>query len=585
MAEKAGYKHFMLKEIFEQPTAARETILGRVSQDSGKVFLEEMKVSDGTLARSRSRHDSRVRHIVARGPGRQVHDRAARPCARGCRLRLRIPVPPADRRRRTRSPSSSRSPAKRPTRSPRSAKRSAPGASSIAICNVVGSMATRESEGTIYTHAGPEIGVASTKAFTSQLVALYLLALRLGQVRGTLSAEASKPHVDALLQLPQLLEQTLKLAPEIEEIAGTLPLEKRFPLSRPRHQLSDRARGRAQAEGDLVHPRRGLSGRRDEARADRAHRRAHAGRDARAARSRLRKDARQHAGSEGAQRVGDRAHHTRRRQAVVDSRSTARCRARAAAGAGTADADRSGRSRFSCSRTTSPFAGAATSTSREISRRASRSNKQARASGWGRTMLRSLPIPGHQPPGSSRQPSDAIPRFPQSGTAGSRPAHERSAADSCGRGIGQDARHHEPHRVPRRRRSRASRTKCSPSPSRTRPPKRCATRVESLLGSECNGMWVSTFHALCARLLRREAPAIGLSRDFVIYDSSDQLTVVKQALKELHIDDSFVQPRAALSRISHAKNRMEGPERWLRAPAGTAATSRSRRSTSTTSTR
>ena len=73
-------------------------------------------------------------------------------------------------------------------------------------------------------------------------------------------------------------------------------------------------------------------------------------------------------------------------------------------------------------------------------------------------------------------------------------------------------------------------------------------------------MWVSTFHSLCARLLRREAPAIGLSRDFVIYDSSDQLTVVKQALKELHIDDSFVQPRAALSRISHAKNRMEAPD-------------------------
>jgi DNA helicase II / ATP-dependent DNA helicase PcrA len=86
------------------------------------------------------------------------------------------------------------------------------------------------------------------------------------------------------------------------------------------------------------------------------------------------------------------------------------------------------------------------------------------------------------------------------------------------------------------------------------------TRVESLLGSECSGMWVSTFHALCARLLRREAPAIGLTRDFVIYDSSDQLTVVKQALKALHIDDSFVQPRAALSRISHAKNKMEGPE-------------------------
>jgi ATP-dependent DNA helicase UvrD/PcrA len=85
-------------------------------------------------------------------------------------------------------------------------------------------------------------------------------------------------------------------------------------------------------------------------------------------------------------------------------------------------------------------------------------------------------------------------------------------------------------------------------------------RVEALVGSDCSRMWISTFHSLCARLLRREAPAIGLSRDFVIYDSSDQLTVVKQALKALHIDDSFVQPRAALARISHAKNRMETPD-------------------------
>ena len=86
------------------------------------------------------------------------------------------------------------------------------------------------------------------------------------------------------------------------------------------------------------------------------------------------------------------------------------------------------------------------------------------------------------------------------------------------------------------------------------------SRVELLLGSDCSRMWVSTFHSLCARLLRREAPAIGLSRDFVIYDSSDQLSVVKQALKSLNLDDSFIQPRAALSRISHAKNRMESPD-------------------------
>jgi DNA helicase-2/ATP-dependent DNA helicase PcrA len=86
------------------------------------------------------------------------------------------------------------------------------------------------------------------------------------------------------------------------------------------------------------------------------------------------------------------------------------------------------------------------------------------------------------------------------------------------------------------------------------------TRVETLLRVDCRQMWISTFHALCARLLRREAPHIGLSRDFVIYDSTDQLSVMKQALRELGADDSSTQPRMALSRISHAKNRMEGPE-------------------------
>jgi DNA helicase-2/ATP-dependent DNA helicase PcrA len=85
-------------------------------------------------------------------------------------------------------------------------------------------------------------------------------------------------------------------------------------------------------------------------------------------------------------------------------------------------------------------------------------------------------------------------------------------------------------------------------------------RVEALIGSECEGIWLSTFHALCARLLRREAPKIGLSRDFVIYDSSDQVAVVRQAQRDLGIDDKLVPSRMALGRISQAKNRMEGPE-------------------------
>ena len=220
MAEKAGYKHFMLKEIFEQPTAARETILGRVSQETGKVFLEEMKITDDQL-----RAVEKVT-ILACGTswhaglvGKFMLERLARLPVEvdyGSEYRYRSPIVSS----KTLAVVITQSGETADTLAAlREAKRE--GACSISICNVVGSMATRETDGTIYTHAGPEIGVASTKAFTSQLVALYLLGLRLGQVRGTLSAEASKPHIEGLLQLPQLLEQTLKIAPAVEDVAAT----------------------------------------------------------------------------------------------------------------------------------------------------------------------------------------------------------------------------------------------------------------------------------------------------------------------------------------------------------------------------
>jgi glucosamine--fructose-6-phosphate aminotransferase (isomerizing) len=219
MAEKAGYKHFMLKEIFEQPTAARETILGRVSLDSGKVFLEEMRITDAQLA------DTAKITILACGTswhaglvGKFMIETLARVPVEvdyGSEYRYRTPIVG----RNTLAVVITQSGETADTLAAlREAKHD--GASSISICNVVGSMATRETDGTIYTHAGPEIGVASTKAFTSQLVALYLLALRLGQVRGSLTAEASKPHIEALLQLPHLLEEALTIAPEVEEVAA-----------------------------------------------------------------------------------------------------------------------------------------------------------------------------------------------------------------------------------------------------------------------------------------------------------------------------------------------------------------------------
>ena len=219
MAEKAGYKHFMLKEIFEQPTAARETILGRVSEDSGKVFLEEMKLPDATLqavdritilACGTSWHAGLVGKFLIEQLAR-IHVEVDY----GSEYRYRRPIVTPNTLAVVITQSGETADTLAALREAKHA-----GASSVAICNVVGSMATRESDGTIYTHAGPEIGVASTKAFTSQLVALYLLALRLGQARNVLSLDASRPHIRALLQLPQLLEQTLKLAPEIDEIAG-----------------------------------------------------------------------------------------------------------------------------------------------------------------------------------------------------------------------------------------------------------------------------------------------------------------------------------------------------------------------------
>jgi glucosamine--fructose-6-phosphate aminotransferase (isomerizing) len=219
MAEKSGYKHFMLKEIFEQPTAARETILGRVSQDSGRVFLDEMKITEKQLASidkvtilacGTSWHAGLVGKFMIEQLARVAVD-----VDYGSEYRYRGPIVGKN----TLAVVITQSGETADTLAAlREAKRE--GAASIAICNVVGSMATRETDGTIHTHAGPEIGVASTKAFTSQLVALYLLALRLGQARGTLSPEASKPHVDALLQLPHVLEEALKIAPEVEEIAG-----------------------------------------------------------------------------------------------------------------------------------------------------------------------------------------------------------------------------------------------------------------------------------------------------------------------------------------------------------------------------
>jgi glucosamine--fructose-6-phosphate aminotransferase (isomerizing) len=218
MAEKAGYKHFMLKEIFEQPWAVKETVLGRASLESGRVFLQEIEIPDGELrtiervsilACGTSWHSALVGKFLIETIARLPVD-----VDYGSEYRYRDPIVAPN----TLTVVITQSGETADTLAAlREAKKK--GTRSIAICNVVGSMATRETEGTVYTHAGPEIGVASTKAFTSQLVALHLLALYLGQIRGTLTFADAKPHIDALTQLPLLLEQALKCEPLTEEIA------------------------------------------------------------------------------------------------------------------------------------------------------------------------------------------------------------------------------------------------------------------------------------------------------------------------------------------------------------------------------
>ncbi len=209
MAEKGGYKHFMQKEIFEQPRAVRDTLLGRISQDTGKVFLDEMAITEKAF-----REFQNVR-IVACGTswhaglaGKFMIERLARLPVEvdyGSEFRYRDPI--IDSRTLTVCISQSGETADT-LAAQREAKQK--GSPSLAICNVKGSMITREAAGTILTHAGPEIGVASTKAFTAQLAALLVLASYLGQVRGKLAPIAARELMQEFTRIPHKMETILQ---------------------------------------------------------------------------------------------------------------------------------------------------------------------------------------------------------------------------------------------------------------------------------------------------------------------------------------------------------------------------------------
>jgi glucosamine--fructose-6-phosphate aminotransferase (isomerizing) len=209
-AEKAGYKHFMLKEIYEQPRAIRDTILGRVSPDTGHVFLPDMSITEADLLAATQ--------VTIAACGTSWHAGLAGKFMIERLARLRCDVDYASEYRY-------RDPIADPlaigllitqsgeTADTLAAQREliAAGSKTLAICNVVGAAVAREAQGTITTNAGPEIGVASTKAFTAQLTALFLLALKFGQVRGTVSDAESLTLVEELSKIPAKLDSMLNL--------------------------------------------------------------------------------------------------------------------------------------------------------------------------------------------------------------------------------------------------------------------------------------------------------------------------------------------------------------------------------------
>ncbi len=218
MAEKGGFKHFMLKEIYEQPRAIRDTTLGRVSQDTGHIFLDQMEISEADFRAAKKINIAACGTSWHAGQaGKFMIESLARIPVEvdyASEWRYRDPIVGPDTITLVISQSGETADT---IAAQREAK--AKGSKTLAICNVVGSMITREASGTIYTHAGPEIGVASTKAFTGQLTALYLFALYLAQVRGTIKPEQARAAVREITLIPGKLEQLLTRDEQCEELA------------------------------------------------------------------------------------------------------------------------------------------------------------------------------------------------------------------------------------------------------------------------------------------------------------------------------------------------------------------------------
>ena len=218
MAEKGGYSYFMLKEIFEQPQAIRDTVAGRLREADGTVVFEDLNLDDKALAAF-----DRIA-LVACGTSWHAALVGKYLIEQYCRIPVEVDIASEFRYRDPLVsettlviPISQSGETADTLAALREGKRKK--GSVVAICNVVDSSIAREADGVIYTHAGLEIGVASTKAFTTQLVALYLLTIRLGRARGTIDQERGREMLAPLRALPQLIEQQLGLSTLIRDMA------------------------------------------------------------------------------------------------------------------------------------------------------------------------------------------------------------------------------------------------------------------------------------------------------------------------------------------------------------------------------
>ena len=275
LVDKGNHRHFMAKEIHEQPEVVGHTLAHYLDMGNERVSLPMKLPFDFT--EDRARGDLGLRHRLLCRPGRQILVRALRAAAGRDRCRLRIPLP----RGAVRSPGNlavfvSQSGETADTLATlRYAKEQKQHV--LSIVNVPTSTIARESDVVMPTLAGPEIGVASTKAFTCQLAALLCLAIAAGRARGVLSEEDERKLVRALIEVPRHHVRGAAAGAADRGAGARSRQSQGRALSRPRHGLSDRARRRAEAEGNLLHPRRRLCGGRAQARPDRADRRDHAG--------------------------------------------------------------------------------------------------------------------------------------------------------------------------------------------------------------------------------------------------------------------------------------------------------------------